>query len=121
MTFISRNCAAAFATIMISSTPSNAADYKQITRKAEFARIAVDKNLVASWGWLRPGSDGRVTGKTGGDNIHGTWQWRGRYFCRNITFGSTSRSGCISVHVLGDNIVFILDEGKGQQVPMKIR
>ena len=121
MTFVNKTCVTIIAACLFITAPLSAADYKQITKKADFMKIAVDKNLVAKWGWIRAGSDGRMTGKTGGDSISGTWQWKGRYFCRKITFGDTNRSGCISVHVSGDDIVFILDEGKGQQVPMKIR
>jgi hypothetical protein len=58
---------------------------------------------------------------TDGDTVNGTWQWKGPYFCRTITFGTTKRSGCIAVYISEDSIVFILEKGKGQQVPMKIR
>jgi len=121
MTSLIRICIATVTALSISATLSNAADYVQITKKADFAEIAVDKKLVADWGWVRAGSDGKVSGKVGGDSVSGTWKWKGRFYCRNITFGDTKKGlGCFAVHVSGDNIVFIDDKGKGNQVPMKI-
>lgn len=115
-------CIAAVAAVSFSATTSIAQDFTRITSKADFTKVAVNKKLVANWGWVRSGSDGRVTGVSDGDSISGTWTWQGRNYCRDITFGSTRTGfGCIAVYVSGDNIVYIMDKGQGQQVPMKIR
>ncbi len=122
MASLSQVCIAGVVAVTVSTTLASAEEYKQITKKAEFAKTAIDKKLVANWGWMRAGSDGRVSGVSDGSSISGTWKWKGPYYCRDIRFGDTKTGyGCLSVYVSGDNIVLILDKGKGMQVPMKIR
>ena len=104
------------------SIPATAGDFKRIKKKSEYLKMVADKKLVADWGWVIASSDGSLMGQINGQSAQGKWDWKGGYWCRTITFGSTSMPrDCQSIHVSGDNVVAIRDKGKGKQTPMKIK
>lgn len=104
------------------ATSATASDYKRISKKSEYLSIVADKKTFADWGWLIATSDGTLMGEINGEAAQGKWDWEGGFWCRTISFGSTTMSrNCQSIHVSGNKLVAIRDKGTGDQVHMTIK
>lgn len=107
---------------LVAATSVSAQDFKRITKKSDYLSIVADKKIVADWGWLIAASDGTLIGEINGEAAQGKWDWEGGYWCRTVSFGSTTMSrNCQSIHISDNNLVAVRDKGKGDQTHMKIK
>jgi len=103
-------------------TLASAEDFQRIKSKSDYLNTVADRTLVADWGWVKASSDGRLTGEVNGEAAQGAWEWRRGFWCRTISYGSTTLpSNCQAIFVSGDTLVSIRDRGKGKQTAMKFR
>jgi len=62
-------------------------------------------------------SDGIIKGNFGGQELKGTWNWEGEYFCRTSTLGTMDLgSDCIQIDVTDTKMRLILNKGAGMSV-----
>lgn len=114
--------ASTFAILSTLAGSATADDYKRISTKSDYLSIVADKKIFADWGWLIAASDGSLMGQVDGKAAQGKWDWEGGFWCRTISFGSTTMPrNCQSIHVSGKKLVAIRDKGTGDQTHMTIK
>jgi len=112
----------ALTTCLVLPILASAEDFKRIKSKSDYLNTVADRTLVADWGWVKALRDGRLTGEVNGEAARGEWEWRRGFWCRTISYGSTTLSrNCQAIFVSGDTLVAIRDKGKGKQTAMKFR
>ncbi len=104
--------------LLLLSSVSTLAIAEEIKGKQEFIELVSDKKLVLDNSWVRILRNGTVEGK-GPDqgDITGTWEWKGRYYCRDIVIdGETLPPDCQTVTIEGNIVTFTHKEGSGISV-----
>lgn len=71
---------------------------------------------------LQVHSDGRISGTGFGRSVTGDWNWRDRYFCRTLDWGSGSDpDNCQLVLRDGSTLRFISHQGQGDHADFRLR
>ncbi|WP_170468193.1 hypothetical protein [Ruegeria arenilitoris] len=91
---------------------------EEIEDQQKFIDLVVGKKLVQGETWVKILKDGKVEGQgpKAGD-ISGTWEWKGRYYCRNINIEEVAMPrDCQVVTIDQDKVTFTHKEGIGVSV-----
>lgn len=88
--------------------------WDRITTEQEYLEKAADNFYGDTNGSSVATSDGLIRGKFGKQNLMGTWNWKGEYFCRTSTLGNVDLGyNCIQIDITATKMRLILDEGEG--------
>ena len=108
--------------VCFTATSTLAQDFQRIKSKSEYTAQVAGKRLVADFGWVKATADGGITGEINGQSARGNWTWNRGFWCRDITYGSTTLPrNCQAIFIKGDTLVSIRDKGQGDQVVMKFQ
>lgn len=114
----------AITALMVSTSPlqATANDFERVKAKTEFNRIIAGRKAVADWGWVISQPNGTIVGQVNGDKAAGSWEWKNGFWCRTINIGSTGMPyDCQAVFLKGNTVVFIRDNGQGDQVVLNLQ
>ncbi|MDA4848399.1 hypothetical protein [Hoeflea poritis] len=66
-------------------------------------------------GWMTIEANGRISGQTPNLGIiSGTWQWKDRFYCRNLIVDAVAvPPDCLTVSVNGNEAIFTRHQGNG--------
>ena len=91
--------------------------WDRITTKAEYIEKGADNYYGDEGGTSIATSEGIIKGNFGGQELKGTWDWQGEYFCRTSTLGTMDLgSDCIQIDVTDSKMRLILNKGTGMSV-----
>lgn len=95
---------------------------EEIQNKEKFMNLIVGKKLVQGDTWVTIHKDGTVEGKgPKGGSISGSWEWKDRYYCRDIVIvGEVMPHDCQVVSVEGNSVTFTHKDGAGVSVRWNI-
>ncbi|MBJ3764130.1 dihydrodipicolinate reductase [Maribius pontilimi] len=83
------------------------ANQTTITDRATFVDRIANRNLSRLGVGVTVTPGGRIEGSAFGTAVTGTWEWRGRQFCREMQWGDrTWDDSCQSVHVRDGRVYF---------------
>lgn len=106
MTIFSKRILPLCLAIGLVAQPALAGSLKSLKTEAQFREAVVDRKLTqGSDIWFRVKSDGTIEGKVKKDKFRGTWQWSGKYYCRNGIMGSNEIGSDCQVVKAGDGQV----------------
>lgn len=78
-----------------------------ITDRATFVDRVADRELTRLGIGVRVTPGGQITGRAYGTAVTGTWEWRGRQFCREMQWGSRRwADSCQSVYIRDGRVYF---------------
>ncbi len=91
---------------------------EEIESKTKFTDLIVGKKLVQGETWVIIHKDGTVEGKgPNGGSISGTWEWKNRYYCREIVIvGEVTPHDCQVVSIEDNTVTFTHKDGAGASV-----
>ncbi|WP_055445955.1 antibiotic biosynthesis monooxygenase [Lacinutrix mariniflava] len=91
--------------------------WDRITTKEGYIEKGADNYYGDEGGTSIATSDGIIKGNFGGQELKGTWNWEGEYFCRTSTLGTMDLgSDCIQIDVTDTKMRLILNKGAGMSV-----
>ncbi|QVY66332.1 antibiotic biosynthesis monooxygenase [Polaribacter sp. Q13] len=91
--------------------------WDRITTKEGYIEKGADNYYGDEGGTSIATSDGIIKGNFGGQELKGTWNWEGEYFCRTSTLGTMDLgSDCIQIDVTDTKMRLILNKGTGMSV-----
>ena len=91
--------------------------WDRITTKEDYIEKGADNYYGDEGGASIATSDGIIKGNFGGQELKGTWDWQGEYFCRTSTLGTMDLgSDCIQIDVTDTKMRLILNKGTGMSV-----
>ena len=91
--------------------------WDRITTKEDYIEKGADNYYGDEGGASIATSDGIIKGNFGGQELKGTWNWEGEYFCRTSTLGTMDLgSDCIQIDVTDTKMRLILNKGAGMSV-----
>ncbi|MCL7764566.1 antibiotic biosynthesis monooxygenase [Polaribacter sp. Z014] len=91
--------------------------WDRITTKEDYIEKGADNYYGDEGGASIATSDGIIKGNFGGQELKGTWNWEGEYFCRTSTLGTMDLgSDCIQIDVTDTKMRLILNKGTGMSV-----
>lgn len=91
--------------------------WDRITTKEEYILKGADNYYGDAGGESIATSDGIIMGNFDGQELSGTWDWQGEYFCRTSTLGTMDLgSDCIQIDVTPTKMRLILNKGTGMSV-----
>ena len=83
------------------------AEQTSITDRATFVDRIANRDLTRLGIGVRVTPGGEIDGDAFGAPVTGTWEWRGRQFCREMQWGDrTFGDSCQSVHIRDGRVYF---------------
>ena len=107
------------AALSIGAAPALA---ERIASKQAFVEKVAGKKLTernrhgaTPRGWMTIEANGRISGQTPNLGIiSGTWNWRDRFYCRNLIVDAVAvPPDCLTVSVKGNEAIFTRHRGNG--------
>ncbi len=103
------------------ATPAQA-DFSVVESESTFRTLVDGRELRRFGVRLQVHPDGRISGSGFGRTVTGDWDWRGRYFCRTLEWGSGSDpDNCQLVLRNGGTLRFISHQGQGDYADFRLR
>ncbi|ASJ75718.1 hypothetical protein [Granulosicoccus antarcticus] len=91
--------------------------WDRITTRQEYLEKGADNYYGDEGGKSIATHDGIIKGMFAGQQLTGTWDWEGEYFCRTSTLGKMDLgSDCIQIDVTQSKMRLVLDKGEGMSV-----
>jgi alpha-acetolactate decarboxylase len=91
--------------------------WDRVTTKEEYLKKGADNYYGDAGGKSIATHDGIIKGIFGGQQLTGTWDWEGEYFCRTSMLGKMDLgSDCIQIDVTEDKMRLVLNKGTGMSV-----
>ena len=91
--------------------------WDRITTRQEYLKKGADNYYGDEDGKSIATHDGIIKGIFSGQQLIGTWDWEGEYFCRTSTLGKMDLgSDCIQIDVTQSKMRLVLDKGEGMSV-----
>ena len=91
----------------------------RITTEQEFRTKVVGRRITNKEGYVIAHEDGKVSGafgKGGKHKLTGTWDWKGKHYCRTVKVGSRDYGrDCQVIEVSGDTFASTTKKGKGKR------
>jgi hypothetical protein len=107
--------AAVLAIAALSVTSAQAEKYKRVKKQDQFLELVQDKKLLGRGGYFTVFADGTSTGKFEPGIYSVTWEWKGKYMCREGKMGDRDLArNCLKVETNGEMMRFTRDKGKGR-------
>lgn len=94
------------------------ADFERIKTKATMTELVVGNKYVnpKDGAWFSFRADGTLSGGYKKDPLTGNWRWKSRMACFSRSLGDQKLpDDCIVIHIDGNQLVTIRDNGKGRQ------
>lgn len=110
------------AACMLAPASAAASEFRVVTDPSEFVELVSGRELRRFGIRLQVSPQGAIAGEGFGQRVSGDWRWDGRYFCRDLAYGSTELGhNCQLVAVRGDTIRFVADQGQGDYADFRLR
>ena len=91
--------------------------WDRVSTKQEYLDKGADNYYGDAGGKSIATHDGIIKGIFGGQQLTGTWDWEGEYFCRTSMLGKMDLgSDCIQIDVTDDKMRLVLNKGTGMSV-----
>lgn len=104
------------------SLATSGTQFETVTERDTFVDLVTGNTLKRFGINLEVQPDGSIEGRAFGVKVRGAWEWRDRYFCRNLRWGSTEiGTNCQEVKVSGDLVRFTSDRGTGEFADLQLR
>lgn len=102
--------------------PAAAQDLSRITDRPAFLDRVGGRDLSRLGITVQVRPDGRITGRAFGGRVTGSWEWRDGFFCREMSWGSSSWArDCQAVYMGGGTVRFVADRGRGDSADLSVR
>ncbi|RVT83303.1 dihydrodipicolinate reductase [Rhodobacteraceae bacterium CCMM004] len=104
--------------------PASADSFTQITDRGTFVTLVNGRELTYALGGirLRVSPSGQIAGRAFGQPVTGSWNWQGRYFCRELRYGNeVIPANCQRVEVRSSTVRFTADRGTGDVANLRLR
>ncbi|MBN2905326.1 MAG: dihydrodipicolinate reductase [Rhodobacteraceae bacterium] len=109
------------ALIALAATPLRAEGFHTIESRSGFLGLVDGRSLTRTGVSLAVTPGGEIIGQAFGRPITGAWRWDGRYFCRDMSFGTRKLGqNCHLVQVRGRVLRFIGDRGAGDRADLRL-
>ncbi len=104
------------------TTPATADTFVTVEDRAQFVQIISGRDLTRFGINVDVSPEGQISGRAFGYPVSGAWRWSGRYFCRDLYWGSDNLGqNCQVVRINGNTIRFISDRGTGEFADLTLR
>jgi len=118
---MSKTLISALAFGLIASGAMAAESFRGVESRAGFVDLVKGKTLTRLGVNLLVSPEGGISGRAFGREVRGAWDWNGRYFCRDLSFGARDLGhNCQVVQVRGDTLRFIADQGRGDHADLRL-
>lgn len=117
-------CAAlvAMPVIAMPAAEVRADSFELVRDRSEFVSLVEGRTLRYPGVRLRVSPDGEIRGKGLGVDVSGDWNWRGNFFCRDLTWGDREIGyNCQAVLRNGSTLRFVADQGQGRSADFRLR
>jgi hypothetical protein len=116
-----RHILAAVSLSLLAALPASASEFRPVESRSGFVDLVSGKSLTRFGVELAVTPGGDIRGRAFGRPVTGAWRWDGRYFCRDLYFGSQDLGpNCQVVQVSGDKLRFIADRGAGDHADLRL-
>lgn len=106
----------------MAAAPAMADDFKPVHRQSDFLSLISGRHLIRTGIKLAVSASGKIEGSAFGRSVSGDWAWDGKYFCRDLYYGTENLgANCQAVMVRGDTLRFISDQGAGEFADLRLR
>ncbi|MCO8143630.1 dihydrodipicolinate reductase [Rhodovulum tesquicola] len=112
---------AAAALAITAAAPASAEGFRAVESRSGFVSLVDGKSLKRLGINLAVTPGGEIRGQAFGQRVTGAWRWDGRYFCRDLKFGTRDLGpNCQLVLVNGRTVRFVADKGTGEHADLRI-
>ncbi|MBT8423426.1 MAG: dihydrodipicolinate reductase [Silicimonas sp.] len=102
--------------------PAFAEGFQRVDDRNGFLSLVKDRELKRLGVRLRVLNAGRIAGRAFGQDVTGSWDWKGGYFCRDLAVdGDPLEYNCQLVQVNGRTVRFTSDKGSGIYADLRLQ